>query len=152
MKQRNLFIDAATILSSLLLVTGFVCYRTGMFNQLLAESPQPAAATASETNPDGGDSVKDVAVTVEENKTGSLLFMVGSKSAAVFQPTATPPGTVQPAPSQEPTLPTPQPNVTVIMSGSKSVFIPATPTFPAVQPVPPPPTAPVQQSVPPQKP
>jgi hypothetical protein len=138
MKNRNLFIDAATILSSLLLVTGFICYRAGMFNRLLADNPPPAAATGNAAELTSGPTSEVIDIN------GTLL--PGSKSFDIASPLPTAvssrPGAVHHAPSQEQTPPTP-PAVTVIMPGSKSVFIPVAPTFPVGnQPPPPPPVTP----------
>ncbi len=142
MKTRNLFIDAATLLSSLLLVTGFICYRAGMFNRLLAETPQP---TAAPSNSEG-----EILVPLTGHLTGEInaTLLPGSKSFDISSPLPTVvgssrPGEVHRAPSQEGTVAAPQPSVTVIMSGSKSMFVPATPIVPvANQPAPPPATPP----------
>ncbi len=77
MKQPNFLLKLAALASSVLLVSGFVCYRAGAFHWLWGASPQPADADPS-------------------------LFP-GPKSGVIFHEPAP---TQQPAPAGSPTVPT----------------------------------------------
>jgi hypothetical protein len=136
-KQRPFVLKLATLASSLTLVTGFIAYRAGALNRLIAGSPPLDSSANSPTNEhtatQTGNPIKDILVKVHERQTGSLMFMVGSKSDAGLSggiilndrgspPTATPP-LFQPVAAHPSASEGPQPDVTVIMSSTKSSSI-----------------------------
>jgi hypothetical protein len=150
-KDRPFLLKLATLASSLFLVSGFIAYRAGALNRLMADGA-PLPATPAVQTP--GDTASEA------------VFFPGSKSAAIVPGTSqldtftnagfnldvqiTPtilPGEVHRAPSQEQTISSPQPSVPVIMPTTKSggVFLP---TDLIVLPAPPSPIPPTPTPAP----
>jgi hypothetical protein len=106
MKQPNVLLKLAAVVSSLLLVGGFVSYRAGAFNWLLGTSARPEEAASEQPPPDTAQPAQTI--------------MYSSKWGVFVAPS--PPSTPSeqaPAPSQQPAAGTTQP-APAIMSGSKS--------------------------------
>jgi hypothetical protein len=72
MKQKKTLLKVAVILSSALLVAGFVAYRAGAFNEWLA--PPPSGSIENETPGPNGEAV-------EQEQLVPPIVMSGSKSA-----------------------------------------------------------------------
>lgn len=143
MKPKNALLKLATIVSSVVLLSGFVCYRAGAFHWLMG-SAQPA------------DSTNNATVQPATPQGRADVIMSGSKSMVVDFGSLTVPGSPTPPAPGEPTPPVvdradsvPQtipPPPSFLIDGPKSgrIFIPTTP--PAKTTTPPP--APAQQSAP----
>lgn len=112
MKQLHPLLKLATVASSIILVSGFVSYRAGAFNWLVEASAAPA---------DPEPNVNDILVSVPEESSGSLLFMVGSKSDAGL--IRLPPQQKSPATQPQPPSPASTPSKPTLLPGSKSAKI-----------------------------
>lgn len=112
MKQLHPFLKLAAVVSSVLLVSGLVSYRAGAFNWLVEASAAPAATESS---------VNDILVSLPEESSGSLLFMVGSKSDAGL--IRLPPQQKTPAAQPQPPSPETTPAKPTFLPGSKSAAI-----------------------------
>jgi hypothetical protein len=164
-KPRNRLIDVATILSSLLLVTAFICYRSGVFNRLLAESPQPAAAPGAPTTLNPSDAISAPgevhhAPSQERITVGSApgvpVIMSGTKSSfatviapVANQPTPPPPMTPPAATPQAPHAASPPEPILLDTSKSGKIFFKTTIPTPPAPHSPAPPPAPVTSPPPP---
>jgi hypothetical protein len=118
-KQPNSLLKLATVVSSVLLAGGFVAYRVGAFNSLMGTSASPADSESSPTS------------TVGDESTGehpAPTILPGSKSFVISSPTLVQDDT--PADAKPPATTKP---VRIIMSGSKSIFIPS-PNAPDTRP------------------
>jgi hypothetical protein len=145
MQQPHFLLKLAAVVSSVLLAGGYVCYRAGAFDGLLGSTPTiggvtPGSATSQQTAP----------VTTQPAPT----IMYSTKSALLSGRTGTsdltktgipvPP----PAPPRQPAAEPKQsgPQIQVIMSGSKTLFLPTQvpplPNSSGVQPPPAPPQSP----------
>jgi hypothetical protein len=112
-KEANALIKVATVVSSVLLLSGFVSYRAGAFNWLMGNSAPLADSGSSPT-------LQQPPATAEQAPTlmpGSKS-MIGHDLIVGLQPAAQPA-----APSQQATPAPAAPAPTVIMSGSKSVIV-----------------------------
>jgi hypothetical protein len=107
-KQPHPLIKLAAVVSDVVLVSGFVCYRAGAVNWFVRKSaPLHEPSTSDDLN------------VLVDNSTGSLMFIARSKSeAGLIRPPAL---NNQPAATPEQRLPKPP----ILMSGSKSPLIPA---------------------------
>jgi hypothetical protein len=127
MKQPNLFVKAAVITSSVLLVGGLVAYRAGAIDWLNGDKPTTMGGSKSKVLIDPASPITPGA---ETPTTVDPWLMSGSKSAAVFVPSPSTTPAVQPADAKAP-APT-------IMPGSKA-FAPLI-SVPPVTSQPPPPS------------
>ncbi len=110
MKQKKALLKVAVILSSAVLVAGFVAYRAGAFNEWLA--PRPAGSIENETPGPNREAA-------EEEQLVPPIIMSGSKSS--FPPSALTPATPQTS------------GGSTIIGGSKSIA-PLIPASPPTQP------------------
>jgi hypothetical protein len=119
MKQPNAFLKAAVLLSSVLLLSAFVCYRAGAFDRFLRNSAPPADsavdALPQENVSDGSTS---------EGTDGDRTIMYSSKSIIIRDTTRihtrVVPNTAQPEPPAQPDPPAPKATERSMLPGPKS--------------------------------
>src|SRR6266851_2381014 len=136
MKQPNAFLKAAVLLSSVLLLSAFVCYRAGAFDRFLKNSAPPADS-AVDALPQGNLSDDSTS----EGTDGDRTIMYSSKSIIVRDSTRIhtrfAPNTAQAQPVAPPEPPAPRPTERerTIFPGSKSgTLLPPSITAPATPP------------------
>lgn len=112
MKQPHPLLKIAAVASSVLLVGGFVSYRAGAINWLVETNPAPANSDSQSD---------DILVSVPEGSSGSLRFMVGSKSDAGL--IRLPPQSQTPAAQPQPPSAETTPSKPTLLPGSKSAAI-----------------------------
>src|SRR5262249_19401741 len=96
MKQQNVLIKLATILSSLLLTGGCVAYRSGALNWLSSTPSQPSASSdgsmPQEAATDGAQSTD----TAKSQRRGPFLTSTKSPGILLAEPPSSPTQTVRP--------------------------------------------------------
>jgi hypothetical protein len=128
MKQPNAFLKAAVLLSSVLLLSAFVCYRAGAFDRFLKNSAPPADA-AGDALPQ--ENLSDDSTS--EGTDGDRTIISSSKSIIIRDSTRIharfAPNTAQAQPPAPPAPPAPKATERgewIILPGSKSqpIFLP----------------------------
>jgi hypothetical protein len=137
MKRSNAVLKVVAILSSVLLVAGFVCYRAGAFNDLLGTMPTPATAGPNYDPYLYDGTSKSARIFIEPASQPPVAgttpsrptYLGGSKSRTVFDPAPAAQAPPQPmmgsSKSLAPLIP-PSPNA----SGAQSAA-PAQPSTPS---------------------
>ena len=120
MKQPNSLVKLAAVVSSVLLVSAFICYRAGAFHWLMA-APAPAASGNNPADPNdimfsGSKSMEplfviptaDVPAAPPSSAQPAPTILPGSKRGEIFTPADTP-GAQPPSPAS-PAAPPQQPS------------------------------------------
>jgi hypothetical protein len=153
MKQANVFLKAAVLLSSVLLLSAFVCYRAGAFDRFLKNSASPVDSggdgLSRENLSDDFTSVPGSATGAEppasNQMDGDRAIMSSSKSIIVrgtdrIHTRVSPkfaPNTAQAEPPAPPVEPVPKATERTILPGPKSfgpIIVPPPATAPATPP------------------
>jgi hypothetical protein len=113
-KEPNLLIKTAAVVSSLLLVGGFVSYRAGAFNGLVGRSAQPTEPAVFQQTP---PATTEAAPTMMSSSK-SIILGTNHYTVPNAPPATEPAGTPPQAPPA-----TTQPGPTVIIGGTKSAAV-----------------------------
>ena len=144
MKTKNALFKLATVVSSVVLLSGFVCYRAGAFNWLMKPSIPPADTQLSDM--EMMSSSKSMILPGSKSMTTfvGLEYLLADGTNIVTAELLPPPSEHPLASPEKPTTPAPSPAPPVILPGSKNDRILIVPL-----PSAPPPPPPSQQAVPP---
>jgi len=118
MKKPPVLLKLAVLVSSVLLVGGFVCYRAGAFTWLLASNPRPAASGSQTLEPNGihhPDTTQPQTIQLTEEEWNRLLMSSSKSMAPVIVPASPSTAGAQPSPPKQPDQ--------TIMGGPKSAYM-----------------------------